>query len=167
MFRYLCMMALAMTTVVAMSSFTSHDEDELDLEAILREAVAEVNAECPQDLGEGMVLNKAYIANRRMVYQFTAPTEVVEGFDMMKGLDPQATNQLMMEAMLSGGDEVIFLFLLCAEADYGIEFKFASKGNSASTSLILSSDDLGSILEEKYTEEDLEEIVGNLIMSYM
>lgn len=165
-FKHLCVVAVALTTVFTMSSFTQYDEDEFDVEAILKEAVAEVNAECPRNLGEGMTITGARIAGKRMIYDFMAPSEVVEGLNMMKALDEAATNQLMLESMLSGGDEVIFLFLLCAEADYGIEFRFDSTDGQRA-SLYLSDDALEGVLEDKYTEAELEEIIGNLILSYM
>ncbi|MBQ3204685.1 MAG: hypothetical protein IJB39_06885 [Alistipes sp.] len=165
-FRSMCVVALALTTVFTMSSFTSLDEDDIDVKQILKEAVEEQNAECPQELGEGMTLDGVYLKNSRMIYQIGAPAEIVEGFDLMKSMDEAGTTKMMLEAMLSGGDEVVFLFLMCAEVDYGIEFIFASK-DGQSVNLYLSDDALEDILAEKYTEEELETIVINLLTSYM
>lgn len=166
LFKHLCVVAVAMTAVFTLSSFTTVDEDELNLREILREAVAGINSECPMDLGDGMVMSKVALTSDRMIYFFKAPSDVIEGFEMMKDLDIDATNKIMLEAMLSGGDEVIFLFLLCIESDCGLEFRM-SDGAGNSTSLYLSDDQLEDVLEEKYTEEELEGIVESLIMSYL
>ena len=48
----------------------------------------------------------------------------------------------------------------------GIEFIFASK-DGQSVNLYLSDDALEDILAEKYTEEELETIIINLLTSYM
>lgn len=166
LFKHLCVVAVAMTAVFTLSSFTTVDEDELNLREILSEAVAEINAECPMDLGDGMVMSKAALTSDRMIYFFKAPAEVIEGFEMMKGLDIDATNKIMLEAMLSGGDEVIFLFLLCIETDCGLEFRMSDDAGN-STYLYLNDDQLEDVLEEKYTEEELEGIIESVIMSYL
>lgn len=165
-FRRMCVVALALTTVFTMSSFTSLDEDDFDVKQILKEAVEEQNAECPQELGEGMTLDGVYLKNSMMIYQIGAPTEIVEGFALMKSMDEAGTTKMMLEAMLSGGDEVVFLFLMCVEADCSIEFVFASK-DGQKVNLYLSDDALEGILAEKYTEEELETIIINLLTSYM
>lgn len=163
-FKYLCMVATALATTITLSSFSTIDEDEFDFEEILKVAIAEIDAECPQDMGDGMTLERVTISNNRIIYLISSPQDIVEGFNLMKELNSAATSKMMLESMLEGGDEVVFLFLICAGANYGIEFIFKSS-DGQSANLVLSSKELSDTLSNKYSVEYLENIVDKLIFN--
>jgi hypothetical protein len=164
-FRRMCVVAFALTTIFTMSSFTSQDEDKIDFGSLIREATEEINAECPQVLSEDITMTGARITNQRMVYDFTVATEIVKSFAKMKSRDEQAANKMMLESMI-GDDKSVFFFLACAEAGYGVEFCFASS-DGRKVSLGLSSAELEKFLNEKYSEEDLMNIVSAVFASQM
>ena len=152
----------AITAVMTLSSF-AYQDDELDAKAILKGAVEEMHKTCPQDLGEGLIMRDVYIASNKMCYDIQAPKDVVEGIELIIDLD----KNLMAESMLSGGKDVVFLFLMCVEAGYGIEFRFSGKDSVKSISMTLSSNELADVLVSKYSEEELEDIVVELLVQYM
>ena len=162
----MCMAATALATIFTLSSFSLIDEDEFDFEAILKSAAAEQDAECPIDIGEGMTMEYVDILNHRLTYLISSPTYIVESFNMLKEMDSAGTTKMMLEAMLEGGDEVAFLFLTCAEANYGIEFIYKSN-DGQQANIILSPKELSDTLNDKYTEKELESIIYKLFESYM
>lgn len=166
-FKSMLVVVATITAVMTLSSFAPQQDDDSDVKAILKEAIAEVNAECPMDMGDGMSMQATYILNNRMIFDFRAPKDVVDGFEMMMDWDAAGTKKMMAVSMLTGGDEVVFLFMLCEMVDYSIEFRFSEKDSAKSISLILSSKELADILEEKYSKEDLETIVIDLLEAYM
>lgn len=160
----LAMVALTMTSITDV--FAQSDLD-IDYEAIIKQTVEEQSAECPMELGDGMVMRDIYIANKRMVYDLQAPADILEVFESMLTLDKDAASTFFTESMLEGGDEVVFLFVFCVNANYGLEFRFSTPDSVKSINMVLSSEQLGKTISDKYNEEQLEELITNLLLENM
>ncbi|MBR6760160.1 MAG: hypothetical protein IKM03_07275 [Alistipes sp.] len=165
-FKSMMVAVAAITAVMTLSSF-AYQDDELDAKAILKSAVEEMHKTCPQDIGEGLIMRDVYIASNKMCYDIQAPENVVDVFELTMDTNAAGTKKTMVESMLSGGKEVVFLFLMCVEAGCGIEFRFSEKDSAKSISIALSSNELADVLVSKYSEEELEDIVVELLVQYM
>ncbi len=167
--RFFIRMLLAMVALTSITDvFAQSDSDiDNDYEAIIKQAVEEQSAECPMELGEGMVMRDIYIANKRMVYDLQAPADILEVFESMLTLDKDAASTFFTESILEGGDAVVFLFVFCVNANYGLEFRFSTPDSVKSINMVLSPEQLGKTISDKYNEEQLEELITNLLLENM
>lgn len=154
-------MALSLLAITT-TSFAANDGDP-EMLAILRTAVDEMNDECPQEINDDLILNKVYLSNNRMVYDFLTDDETLGGLILLKELSSEEFESLMMKGMTEGNDEVLLFMAVCVEADYGLEFKFSNLGRTNSLSIIMTQYDLMNELENY----DLDEILTEYILEYM
>lgn len=154
-------MALSLLAITT-TSFAANDGDP-EMIAILRTAVDELNNECPQELDDDLILNKVYLSNNRMVYDFLTDDETLGGLILLKELSSEEFEALMLKGMTEGNDEILLLMAVCVEADYGLEFKLSNQRRTNSVSIILTQYDLMNELENY----DLDEILTEFILEYM
>lgn len=147
---------------ITTSGFATNDGDP-EMVAMLRSAVEDANSECPMVIDETMVMNKMYLSNSRVVYDYLVDDETLEGIIFLKELAPEEYENLMLESMVSGGNEVLFFLALCVEAEYGMEFKFSNFKRTNSVKMSLTRYDISRFL----SNYDLEEVVAEILLDYL
>ena len=80
---------------ITTSGFASNDGDP-EMVALLRSAVEDANSECPMVIDETMVMNKMYLSNSRVVYDYLVDDETLEGIIFLKELAPEEYENLML-----------------------------------------------------------------------
>lgn len=154
-------MAMALLTLSTANVMASTQDDN-ELEEILREVVAEINSECPADLGDGVVLNKLILNSKNMVMDFRMDYETALALVEMNNIAPEETEALFMQLMFSSGEEMIALIVVCAGSERGLEFRISDYNGSISTSIMLTVYDLASYFDGV----DVETLLMAMLMGY-
>lgn len=141
-------MALAIVAASTTNAFAATEGDP-EMIALLREIVKEVNAELPAELGDGIIMNKLYLSKGRMVYDFLLPADGLELFMAFYEEDSEEFEAMMIGSMLEDNEEVLILFAVCVEAEYGLELKFSDYDRDNSFSII-------------WTHHDMKPLLGDL-----
>lgn len=147
---------------ITTSGFATNDGDP-EMVALLRSVVAEANSECPMTIDETMVMNKMYISNSRVVYDYLVDDETLDGIIFLKERAPEEYENLMLKSMVSGGNEVLFFLALCVEAEYGVEFKISNFKRTNSVKMTLTQYDISGFL----SNYDLDEVVEAILSDYL
>lgn len=152
---------MAVMTLSTTNAMAVNDGDP-EMVALLKEVVKETNAECPQDLGDGIIMNKLRLTQNYLVYEFITDSDYIEGLGYLQEVAPEETDELFMELLLSSGDETVLLMGICLLAERGIEIYATNYSNTQSVSLHFTTYDLAPYLEAY----DFEQILDNMVDVY-
>lgn len=153
---------LSFVAVSTTPSFATND-DNPEIVKVLRVIVDEMNAECPVEIDDNMVLNKAYLSNNRMVFNFLTDNDTLDGLILIKEMAAEEFEALIVAGMLEDNDEMLLLMAMCVAADYGLEFKFSNLSRTNSLPIVLTKYDLAACLDGY----DLEEILTEFLLEYL
>lgn len=123
-FRLFATIAVAITSFVTLSSFTTPaktaDDEKVEL---IKMMVREMKTELPMDLGDGFVMTAVYTANSNLVMEVTCSEDVVE---MMRLGFAEMSKEEAMENFFCEED-VMLVGKICADANYGIRCIYLTK----------------------------------------
>ena len=123
-FRLFATIAVAITSFVTLSSFTTPaktaDDEKVEL---IKTMVREMKTELPMDLGDGFVMTAAYTANSNLVMEVTCSEDIVE---LMRLGFAEMSKEEAMENFFCDED-IMLVGKICADANYGIRCIYLTK----------------------------------------
>ena len=123
-FRLFATIAVAITSFVTLSSFTTPaktaDDEKVEL---IKMMVREMKTELPMDLGDGFVMTAVYTANSNLVMEVTCSEDVVEV--MRLGFAEMSKEEAMENFFCE--EDVMLVGKICADANYGIRCIYLTK----------------------------------------
>ena len=123
-FRLFATIAVAITSFVTLSSFTTPaktaDDEKVEL---IKMMVREMKTELPMDLGDGFVMTAVYTANSNLVMEVTCSEDIVE---LMRLGFAEMSKEEAMEYFFCDED-VMLVGKICADANYGIRCIYLTK----------------------------------------
>ena len=123
-FRLFATIAVAITSFVTLSSFTTPaktaDDEKVEL---IKMMVREMKTELPRDLGDGFVMTAVYTANSNLVMEVTCSEDVVEV--MRLGFAKMSKEEAMENFFCE--EDVMLVGKICADANYGIRCIYLTK----------------------------------------
>ena len=123
-FRLFATIAIAITSFVTLSSFTTPaktaDDEKVEL---IKMMVREMKTELPMDLGDGFVMTAVYTANSNLVMEVTCSEDVVEV--MRLGFAEMSKEEAMENFFCE--EDVMLVGKICADANYGIRCIYLTK----------------------------------------
>ena len=138
-FRFFATIAVAITSVVTLSSFTTPgkmtDNENAELVKMM---VREMKTELPIDLGDGLVMTAVYISNSNLVMEVTCSDTFVE---MMRLGLAEMSKEEAMESFFYD-QETMLLGRICAEANYGIRCIYLTKSRKNQVEMFFTVSDL-------------------------
>lgn len=148
-FRLFATIAVAITSFVALSSFTTPaktaDDEKVEL---IKMIVSGMKTELPMDLGEGFVMTAVYTANSNMVIEVTCSEDIVE---LMRLGFAEMSKEEAMEYFFC--DEGIMLVgKICAEANYGIRCIYLTKSRRNQVEMFFTPSDLSVFIDSDSME---------------
>lgn len=148
-FRLFAIIAVAITSFVTLSSFTTPVKTADDEKAeLIKMMVREMKTELPIDLGDGFVMTALYTANSNLVMEVTCSEDIVElirlGFAEISKEEAIETFFCSQETMLIGK--------ICAEANYGIRCIYLTKSRKNQVEMFFTASDLNTFLNSDSME---------------
>ena len=123
-FRLFATIAVAITSFVTLSSFTTPaktaDDEKVEL---IKMMVREMKTELPMDLGDGFVMTAVYTANSNLVMEVTCSEDVVEV--MRLGFAEMSKEEAMENFFCE--EDVMLVGKICTDANYGIRCIYLTK----------------------------------------
>lgn len=115
-------------------------------ESVLGELVTLMNAECPEDMGDGMVLQKTFIQGDNVVFQIQVQeADVVEAMSDMPDLI-DSLGGMMIDSMASD-EGMLMLMMLMVEEKKNLVMRFTSPGTRKVANMTIKSSKLAQSLK--------------------
>ena len=165
-FKHLMTVVVAAVTMLTLSSYKTTNYQNPEFVEILQMAAEGADSGCPVDLGNGMTMQHVYLSHNNMVYDYTAPSPIVNDLIACMKMDEEGTIDAYITSMIND-DEVIYFFMLCAESGYGMEFRYRCPEDNTYTLIELSAQRLSEFIHSEFTHAELNEITNNLFLKYL
>ena len=131
-------LALILAFVIAFAGAAS-------AQSALSDFVKIMNSECPEDLGDGMTMEKVFIEKDNVVFLFNVQeADVVEAMSQMPELMDQMAD--MMLGSMAMDDAMHMIFSMMVQEKKNLIFRFVSTGTDKIANLTVPSSKLAATL---------------------
>ena len=144
-FRHFAIVVVAITSILAFSSFTTTTKvEESSNKDFIHAIVDEIKKSLPIDAGGGLLMTDAYLTSSYFVFEYTCSDTII---DLTREGMKQLSKGEMIQSSFSDESSVI-LAKLCMEYNYGMRMVFVNKGRSNVLEMSFSLSDLKTYLNK-------------------
>lgn len=144
-FRHFAIVVVAITSILAFSSFTTSTKvEESSNKDFLHAIVDELKKSLPMDAGGGLVMTDAYLTSSYFVFEYTCSDTII---DLTREGMKQLSKGEMIQSSFSE-ESALLLAKLCMESNYGMRMIFVNQGRSNVLEMSYSLSDLKTYLNK-------------------